>query len=542
MDKGGQWSKRLLREFRFLQTELPPGISCTPREDRLDHYDALIDGPPGTPYEGGQFRIDVVLPNTYGVDPPALKFKTPIYHPNIDDHGNICLDVLKTGSKGTWRPSWTLDKVLISLVVLLGSPNPHDPLMPEVAEHLLTDPAAFAKTAAEWTARHASASADCAELQPSDLNNDTNSAAVISPRRSARSAAASSKSPAATTVSTLPAASGVSVGAKRKLGLSRKSAAPSTTATAVPDAPVPGRLPGTGMRRLGLSRSKNNSAHAKRSGSAATDAALLSQGEATEGISDDSVSGTNSLYLVKSPSGTASSCSLSPSSAKQPKRIKLAKAVATPSPSVNRKTKRNSTLPPKLAATHEISNHDDPEGLSFLDTPPDSIKDFECLLGTEGGSEQLTGGLESDSLAASADLLDVLSTAKVYLPSIAHVAGSALSEQSEDIFVSQSVDATPPPSSSASLEPEPIAASVVVAAVSAAKAKNKGKAADYQSLPPPPARASLKRERQASDGQVLSESHFGPLDLGLPPIRVSAQRSLMRRKMRPSDNSSSAAS
>ncbi|KAJ2336790.1 hypothetical protein GGH92_007670, partial [Coemansia sp. RSA 2673] len=189
-----------------------------------------------------------------------------------------------------------------------------------------------------------------------------------------------------------------------------------------------------------------------------------------------------------------------------------------------------------------ISNHDDPEGLSFLDTPPDSIKDFECLLGTEGGSEQLTGGLESDSLAASADLLDVLSTAKVYLPSIAHVAGSALSEQSEDIFVSQSVDATPPPSSSASLEPEPIAASVVVAAVSAAKAKNKGKAADYQSLPPPPARASLKRERQASDGQVLSESHFGPLDLGLPPIRVSAQRSLMRRKMRPSDNSSSAAS
>ncbi|KAJ2642375.1 hypothetical protein GGF44_001696 [Coemansia sp. RSA 1694] len=65
------------------------------------------------------------------------------------------------------------------------------------------------------------------------------------------------------------------------------------------------------------------------------------------------------------------------------------------------------------------------------------------------------------------------------------------------------------------------------------KGKGKGKAVDYQ---PPLQSTTSKRECSLSDGQVLTESHFGPLDLGLKPIRVSVNRSLMRRKPRKGDD------
>ncbi|KAI7826719.1 ubiquitin-conjugating enzyme/RWD-like protein [Kickxella alabastrina] len=112
-------------------------------------------GPPETPYEAGQFHITISLPDNYPIEPPSMKLKTRIYHPNIDDHGNICLDVLKTGKKGGWNPAWTLGKVLLSLSALLGSPNPDDPLMPEIAEQMVADYSAFATAAREWTAKYA---------------------------------------------------------------------------------------------------------------------------------------------------------------------------------------------------------------------------------------------------------------------------------------------------------------------------------------------------------------------------------------------------
>lgn len=51
---------------------------------------------------------------------PKVTFVTRIYHMNISDKGNICIDILKQN----WSPALSLFKVMLSLSSLLTDPNP----------------------------------------------------------------------------------------------------------------------------------------------------------------------------------------------------------------------------------------------------------------------------------------------------------------------------------------------------------------------------------------------------------------------------------
>lgn len=52
-------------------------------------------GPPDSPYQDGCFSLRIQFPPDYPFRPPKLQFTTRIYHPNINEHGGICLDILK---------------------------------------------------------------------------------------------------------------------------------------------------------------------------------------------------------------------------------------------------------------------------------------------------------------------------------------------------------------------------------------------------------------------------------------------------------------
>jgi ubiquitin-conjugating enzyme E2 S len=60
----------------------------------------VLDGPPGTPYNGGSFRVKLVLSKDYPVSPPKGFFLTKIFHPNVGPQGEICVNTLKKD----WKP------------------------------------------------------------------------------------------------------------------------------------------------------------------------------------------------------------------------------------------------------------------------------------------------------------------------------------------------------------------------------------------------------------------------------------------------------
>lgn len=127
------------------------GIHATPHEDNLRYFDVVIDGPKGTPYEGGKFRLELFLDQDYPLTPPRVRFLVPIFHPNIDLLGRVCLDILKNN----WSPALQIRTVLLSIQALLSAPNPDDPLANDVAQQWKEDEEKAKAKAREWTKQHA---------------------------------------------------------------------------------------------------------------------------------------------------------------------------------------------------------------------------------------------------------------------------------------------------------------------------------------------------------------------------------------------------
>lgn len=76
-------SKRLFQEYKQISLSPPDGITAGPvNEDDLFKWEALIQGPEGTPYEGGVFIAEMVFPKDYPLMPPTMKFLCDIWHPN----------------------------------------------------------------------------------------------------------------------------------------------------------------------------------------------------------------------------------------------------------------------------------------------------------------------------------------------------------------------------------------------------------------------------------------------------------------------------
>jgi len=106
------------------------GIHIFPSPDTLNFWRALIEGPAGSPFEGGVFLLNVIIPDDYPFKAPQIVFETPVYHCNVTDSGKICLDVLQD----RWNPSLSVPKALEAIRSMLINPDTSDSLRQWIAE------------------------------------------------------------------------------------------------------------------------------------------------------------------------------------------------------------------------------------------------------------------------------------------------------------------------------------------------------------------------------------------------------------------------
>ncbi|KAI9014327.1 ubiquitin conjugating enzyme E2-C, Ubc11 [Hyaloraphidium curvatum] len=123
-------TKLLNRELMHLLATPPPGISAFPKDpDSLFVWSATVAGPPESPYEGLDLRLEMRFPGTYPIKAPEVAFQRGVWHPNVSLDGAICLDILKD----KWSAVYNAEKVLISIQAMLAEPNNDSPLNPDAA-------------------------------------------------------------------------------------------------------------------------------------------------------------------------------------------------------------------------------------------------------------------------------------------------------------------------------------------------------------------------------------------------------------------------
>ncbi|KAJ7505938.1 ubiquitin-conjugating enzyme/RWD-like protein [Mycena galericulata] len=154
--------RRVNKEIADCKNDKTSNIRIDLIDNSPFHLKGSFPGPEDTPYQGGHFEVDIVIPESYPFQPVKMKFITKVYHPNVSSaSGAICLDILKDA----WSPVLTLKSTLISLQSLLCSPEPNDPQDAEVAKHYTTSKHSFEETAIYWTKTYAMPPADQESLK-----------------------------------------------------------------------------------------------------------------------------------------------------------------------------------------------------------------------------------------------------------------------------------------------------------------------------------------------------------------------------------------
>lgn len=124
-------------EMKSLQDEPVEGFKITlVDESDLYNWEVAIFGPPNTHYEGGYFKARIKFPIDYPYSPPAFRFLTKMWHPNIYENGDVCISILhppvddpQSGELPSerWNPTQNVRTILLSVISLLNEPNTFSP-------------------------------------------------------------------------------------------------------------------------------------------------------------------------------------------------------------------------------------------------------------------------------------------------------------------------------------------------------------------------------------------------------------------------------
>ncbi|EFA09828.2 ubiquitin-conjugating enzyme E2 S [Tribolium castaneum] len=143
--------RRVVKEMEDLVSNPPEGIKVQINDEDVTDIQAYIDGPAGTPYMGGVFKVKLTLGKGFPQEPPKAFFLTKIFHPNVAANGEICVNTLKKD----WKSDLGIKHILLTIKCLLIVPNAESALNEEAGKLLLEQYEDYSQRAKMMTEIHA---------------------------------------------------------------------------------------------------------------------------------------------------------------------------------------------------------------------------------------------------------------------------------------------------------------------------------------------------------------------------------------------------
>jgi ubiquitin-protein ligase len=115
--------RRVMAELRQFFTTPHPSIEVLPSDD-IFFWKMVLEGPEGTPYQGGLWVLYCHLSAEYPECPPNIRFVTPIRHCNVNAYGRVCHSILDRN----YTADTTVQSIMHCIYGLLLNPDYEDPL------------------------------------------------------------------------------------------------------------------------------------------------------------------------------------------------------------------------------------------------------------------------------------------------------------------------------------------------------------------------------------------------------------------------------
>jgi len=150
--------KLLVKEVQEMSSNLPSTCKVKFEDPNKLHIFDLYIMPDEGFWSAGRFHFHVFVSEEYNMVPPTVKCLTKLWHPNINEEGDICLSILRPKSIDStgWAPTRRLKDVVWGLNSLFTDLlNFEDPLNIEAADHYLRDKESFRRKVAEYVEMYA---------------------------------------------------------------------------------------------------------------------------------------------------------------------------------------------------------------------------------------------------------------------------------------------------------------------------------------------------------------------------------------------------
>ncbi|CAF1352442.1 unnamed protein product [Rotaria sp. Silwood1] len=87
-------------------------------------YDFIVGRifPSSNIYKEGAYRLEMKFAPGYPFRPPQVRFTTPIYHPNVDKDGLVCIPIVIQTEE--WKANTSLADVVKAIVDVIDNPKP----------------------------------------------------------------------------------------------------------------------------------------------------------------------------------------------------------------------------------------------------------------------------------------------------------------------------------------------------------------------------------------------------------------------------------